>query len=246
MVAANTENNIRSLEERLSREEEAAARSLAIVGNDAQAKAFIEQDLANKRAVIEKQIADQKRKQFIFDRAVNAGEIIFNTASGISKAVAASPLTFGLPWSAFVGATGALQLARLFAAPIPQFAKGVENFEGGAAIVGEKGSELIKEGNRFRLSPSKPTLTNLKKGADVIPHKETMQILAMAGLQNSLSEGGTSYNFTKLENKLDSVGTKIESAIKRIPSNVWDEKGYRQYQRTESGRIQRLNKRFSK
>lgn len=44
---------------------------------------------------------------------------------------------------------------------IPKFAKGVTNFQGGAAIVGEEGAELV----------------HLPKGSNVIPHRKTMDML---------------------------------------------------------------------
>ncbi|MGY0692988.1 phage tail tape measure protein [Virgibacillus sp. FSP13] len=60
------------------------------------------------------------------------------------------------------------------------FAKGTppQGAPGGAAIVGEKGRELIKtpSGATF-LSPGKDTMVNLPRGTHVIPNRETEQIL---------------------------------------------------------------------
>lgn len=54
-----------------------------------------------------------KKKQFARDKAFRIVGVIMDTASAIAKSVAASPLTFGLPWSAFSAATGALQIAAI-------------------------------------------------------------------------------------------------------------------------------------
>ena len=50
--------------------------------------------------------------------------IAINTGIGIAKAIAASPLTVGMPWTAIIGAMGALQIATVMAQPLP--AKGFE------------------------------------------------------------------------------------------------------------------------
>jgi hypothetical protein len=240
-MQAETQREIERLEGKLAREEEAKNRSIALVGDDAQAKAFIEAEYARKQEQIQKQIAAQKRKQAIFDKASNAAEVIANTATGVVKAVSASPLTFGLPWSAFVAATGALQLARVLATPIPQFATGVKNFEGGAAIVGEKGSEFVRSGNQYFLTPDVATLVNLPKGSDVIPHEESMRMLAMSALVSNDRNGGSQ---NKLEEVFMQVGNNIVKAISST-QDVWDDDGYRRYTRSVNGRVNRLDKRYS-
>ncbi|MNE96487.1 hypothetical protein D3C80_1946920 [compost metagenome] len=48
---------------------------------------------------------------------------------------------------------------------IPMLAKGTDYFNGGTAIVGERGAEMV----------------NLPRGSQVVPHKETMDILSNQG-----------------------------------------------------------------
>jgi hypothetical protein len=54
-----------------------------------------------------------KKKQFARDKALRMVGVVIDTAKAISGAVAASPLTFGMPWAAVAGVTGALQLATI-------------------------------------------------------------------------------------------------------------------------------------
>ena len=68
--------------------------------------------------------------------------IAIDTASAIVKSVAASPATFGLPFSAFAAATGAAQAAFVASQPLPQFYKGTENAPEGLAQTDERGAEL--------------------------------------------------------------------------------------------------------
>lgn len=56
-----------------------------------------------------------KKRQFDRDKAFRIGQVVIDTASAIAKSVAASPATFGLPFSAFAGATGAVQIAAIAA-----------------------------------------------------------------------------------------------------------------------------------
>ena len=64
------------------------------------------------------------RKQAIAEKLTAATSIGVNTASAIIKAVEASPLTAGMPWTAIIGALGAAQLATVMGTPIPSFAEG--------------------------------------------------------------------------------------------------------------------------
>lgn len=77
---------------------------------------------AEKRSLLTKQANAEKTKALL--------SIAVNTAEGIIKAVAASPLTFGLPFSAFVAAIGAAQAGFVLAQPVPQFAKGTLGVQG--------------------------------------------------------------------------------------------------------------------
>jgi hypothetical protein len=72
----------------------------------------------------DKKDREVKRKQAERDKKQRIFETILNTATGIAKAVSQSPLTFGLPFSAFVAATGILQLAAIKKEPLPELAKG--------------------------------------------------------------------------------------------------------------------------
>jgi hypothetical protein len=54
-----------------------------------------------------------KRRMFEREKKQRIAESLIATASAITKSVAASPTTFGLPFSAFAAATGALQIAAI-------------------------------------------------------------------------------------------------------------------------------------
>lgn len=101
------------------------------------------QVLAQNKADKDKQLQDQatddekKRKQEMKPALI--AEAIANTAIGVTKAIAEGGL-FGIATGVIVAAAGAVQIATIQA---QKFAKGVKNFGGGLAWVGEEGPELL-------------------------------------------------------------------------------------------------------
>lgn len=259
--AARTERNVAQLESDLALEEEKKNRSLEIAGDDAQARALIEQDFANKQKIIQKQIADEKRKQAIFQKGLDASSVVISTAKGIASAVAASPLTFGLPWSAFVGVIGALQLATILARPIPQFFKGTESAPGGLAWVAEQGRELAVTPSGELKMFDKKQVADVEKGTKIIPNWKTESLMRDAakygdgymydqlGLSyrdssDSIMVPPTSVDLSPVSAAIDRSTSTITAAIKSQPQDVWDDKGHRRYQRSENGRVLRLDNKY--
>lgn len=118
-------------------------------------KRLEDQKLANEKK-IQAEINKEKRKQAETERQLRVFEIAINTASGIIKAVSASPLTFGQPWASFIAALGALQTAAVLSAPLPKFEKGTKGKkDSGLAVVGERGEEIV----------------NLPRGSQVLHNK---------------------------------------------------------------------------
>ena len=136
-----SENRIADIEATQSKELEAINNS-TLLERDKE-KARID---ANKKASTA--IANEKRKQAIADRALAIFDIGINTAVAISKAVAASPLTGGLPFSALAAILGAAQIAAVLAKPIPKFEKGGLiggrlHSQGGTLIEAEQGEYMV-------------------------------------------------------------------------------------------------------
>jgi len=95
-------------ENRINRIQNEARQELAVEGLTAQQKYAIELRAAQETDKIAK-------RQFNRNKAFNIANAVMDTAAAISKSVAASPTTFGLPFSAFAAATGAFQIATIAA-----------------------------------------------------------------------------------------------------------------------------------
>ena len=75
-------------------------------------KSKLEAELAKKTAELEYKKAKRQKIQ-------SAAEILINTGIAVSKAIAASPLTLGMPWSGIIAGLGAAQLGLVLAQPLP-------------------------------------------------------------------------------------------------------------------------------
>lgn len=120
--------------------------------NAINASTDLERDKATQRTALEvrtqRAIANEKTKQARQDKALALFEIGINTASAVIKAIAASPKTFGLPFSAFAAAAGLAQAAVVAAKPLPKFEKGgliggKLHSQGGTLIEAEQGEYMV-------------------------------------------------------------------------------------------------------
>jgi hypothetical protein len=86
---------------------------LSAEGLTADQKKAIEEKFAKEKYQVQLQAYNEeekiKRAQFNRDKMIKIGQIAMDTAVGVTKAVGESPLTFGLPWSAFVAGLGIAQ-----------------------------------------------------------------------------------------------------------------------------------------
>jgi len=187
-------------------------------------------EIEERRAAKDKEIA---LKQFRAGQLQAIAQAGFQAAPYIVKYTALLPAsTANLLLT--IGALSA-QTAFILAQQPPEFYKGVENFEGGFAKVGERGSELIETPKGSYLSPDKPTLTYLPKGTNVITAsktKERMQIL------NS--------TYKKGQDQFQTIDTSpIAAELSKMPVaiNRFDENGFTQFVRKGNRTTQILNKR---
>jgi len=140
---------------------------------------------AEKRAEIQKEEIEKKRRKIDLQRArFEKAKAILGIKVDTARAIVAQlpALPFSLPIIKLIGAIGLAQLATAIAQPIPQFAEGTKYSPEGLAIVGEEGTELIRDpqGN-VSLTGDGAELTYLKKGSQVVPHKEVIKMMENSG-----------------------------------------------------------------
>jgi hypothetical protein len=145
-IASNRDADLANLDQNLKAQ-------LNQEGLTADQRAEIEQKFAMQKYNIELKAYQEEEKikkaQFIREKALKIGQIAMDTASGVMKAAAASPLTFGLPWSAFVAGLGIAQAGVVASqqyksgqAPSPPNLSG-----GGAGLTGGGSSSFVANTN---------------------------------------------------------------------------------------------------
>ena len=140
---------------------------------------------AQRKKMHHDQITDLRRAA-IFQKGLDIGIIIGNIAKAITAHMKAEQ------WLIPVDiAVGAAQIARIVAQPIPQYAKGTDNHKGGAAIVGEEGTELgiLPSGKTF-LTKNKATIMNLPAKTKIIPHDKLVQMIYNNAIMKMSEMGG--------------------------------------------------------
>lgn len=168
LLNANSDAQIQKVQLQYTQEEQALANKYAR-GLLTEAQYNAEQlKLENKQA---KEIAKIERQQAIREKSVKVFNVVTDTAMGIVKAVASSPRTFGLPWSAFVGATGAMQLATILSEPLPKaqrgaFVRGRTHNMGGEQWELERGETVI---NSKSSSMFLPLLSAINEAGGGVP-----------------------------------------------------------------------------
>ena len=145
--------------------------SKVITKEEAEARKRAAEDASErKHEELEKKKKDLEYKQAVIEKANNVAQIAISTALAITQALP------NIPLSIVVGGIGAVQLATALAQPIKAYAKGTDEggHPGGLALVGDAGrSEIVLFDGKAWLTPDKPTLVDLPKGAEVIPDADT-------------------------------------------------------------------------
>ncbi len=146
---------------------------------------------------LEQEKRKERKKQATAEKAFAALDIGINTAIAVSKAVAASPLTLGLPWSAIIAGLGAASIAAVIARPIPKFAKGTDNAPEGWAVVDENVPEVHtdKHGKIKSLGSDKgPNLRYLEQGDKIYKSHDDYKRLLRASMLTSVEADNKKLN----------------------------------------------------
>lgn len=163
------------------------------------------------------EVAKLRRKEAIAAKTQAIFQATINLASAISAALAKGA---NVVLAGIVAGLAAAQLAAIIATPIPKFLKGVKNFMGGLAWVGDGGKRepiTSSTGELLGVSPDKPTLVNLPKGANVykdIPtFKKEANIAYLPTPSLALPTLKENKQLKSLERAMKKNGQKLEDLI---------------------------------
>ena len=208
--------------EKLNQQKEA---ELEAAGDNEERRIAIEKKFAEEEDKINKQQAEANKRRAIFEKALAATEIGIQTGIAITKAVAASPLTGGLPFSAIVGAIGAVQLAAVLSKPIPQFEKGTSYSDEGLAIINEAGIEIQEyAGKKSVIHSEGAVLTSLKRGTKIYDAKTSEKMLQQAeyeALANEYSDGAEAITVIQPDTQSNEM---VLEALKEVNRSIKNQK----------------------
>lgn len=186
------DGRIQRIDDEIARNDEYYAKQMELAGNDQAQKDLLAEEAEKKRKKLEEEKRKEQRKQAIFNKAMAALDIGVQTGLAIVKAVAASPTTGGLPFSAIAAGIGALQLAAVLAKPIPKYKGGRKGGPEELAYVGDGGVREVIERvtGAVEITPATDTLVKLNAGDKVHSSVEEYNKLQRAAIMASLNMQG--------------------------------------------------------
>lgn len=180
LLSAKYTNQANALQEQIDKNNELKAAETERINNST----LSEQQKADQLAILnaktnaqneqlQKKQREAKMKEAKFERDAQALKILGETLFQAAKAGWITPTAI------LIEAIGAIQIASLYAKPLPKFAKGTSASPEGLAVTDEKGPELYIEpdGTAFMGSDKGPTLRYLKRDTKIIPTDQVNQYL---------------------------------------------------------------------
>lgn len=203
---------------------------MSSISNNEERDAALKQIEADKQA--REKANDLQKRQNDRRRAVQEQQNAIFTAElqagiAISKALTDYEFPYSLAIAALVAANAYANISKIKNQTIPAYGEGTDNHPGGAAIVGDKGTEIVylPSGKSF-VTPDKPTLMDLPKGTEVIPNKRIYDSINQAAMNGGSAVTGISPNeyaalmVANFENGMNNLGTRIEKAMKNVPHDT--------------------------
>lgn len=204
-----TDNFNNSVDEQLNSFKEGQAAQEQILKNRLDKGEISEKEYAKQLKALQLKTRQEEAKA---QRKKDLFSIGLNTLVAVSKAIAESPVTFGLPFSAFALAQGAILAGAVLARPIPTFAKGgviggLSHAQGGTQFIGSDGSRFEAERGE--------AMFILKKDA-------TAEIAALSQINEShggrsFFSGGSSHLANGGEVAAVDIAGQVSAAMQRTP-----------------------------
>ncbi|GAB2582525.1 hypothetical protein [Spirosoma areae] len=151
---------------------------LTLAGDNADAKARIEEQYQKRKTELARKAAIQERAAALFSIAINTAQAVMSV---LSTGGGAHYLDFGVSagiLSAFVTAAGIAQAAAVLAKPLPAFWSGTTSAPEGFALVGDRGPELRKKTDGSYQYYDKPTVDYLGAGDVIYTASQTARMVA--------------------------------------------------------------------
>lgn len=241
-ISSAGERNFDAEKERLQSQYDVA---IKYAGDNKAAQEKLAEDLEKSQKDIDYRKAKADKKKALFNIAIN-------TAQAVVSAVAESPLTFGLPWSAFALALGAAQAAAVSAQDIPRYFKGGTH-DGGLMMVNDAPGSNYKETIVYPSgSIAKPegrnVLMNAPSGTKIYTpdqwdkleqEKQLFNMLQPRGISMNLQNSSPGFNYEAM----DGIMNKYLGNV-TVEKTVIDGHGFSNYVEKQGSKT-KINRSFA-
>jgi hypothetical protein len=221
--------------------------ALQFAGESDSAKKKVEEDAEKRRKEIANRENQAKKKQAIFNVAMDTAQAIISIWAQVPK------VDFGVSATALsimVGALGAAQIGMIAAQKIPQYFDGTDNHPGGFALINDgKGANyketVVTPDGKVRQFSGRDVMIDAPAGTQVFTHEQwnnelnTMMREKGISMANSFqSKSGLSYQ------EMDSIIAKHFSKI-TTQSTVIDRNGFNTFVSNGTSKTIRNQSRYS-
>ena len=204
------DSRLEAIDAEINAEEEKYNRLISLAENDESRRAALEEEKQNRLDKLEKKRLKAEQAAVIANKGFAIAQIAINTAIAISKVTATRPGFLGIPEISWLKILAGLQIAAVMAAPIPQYADGVDNLgQNETAMINDGGKkEYVERNGQILSTNTRNAIVDLKKGDTV--HKD-YDSMVKNSMVYSVVGGGA--NFSQFE--FDRLSNTIEDSISK-------------------------------
>ena len=200
LVDAGFERRLEMIDAEIDAEEKKYDKLMQMAGDDAALKESLQVERDASLALLDKKRLQEEQKQAKARKVFALADIAISTAQAIMSIWAQVPkFDFGISagvMTGFVAALGAIQLATVLAAPIPQYKDGIDNVKSShiGMVNDGKDQEYITRGNKILTTKTRNALIQLQPGDtvhksfDALSKSSNLMSLAYNGADISKSE----------------------------------------------------------
>ena len=223
----------RAIEDKYALEAELIKANFTTIEERDKALAILAIKKAAEDEAIRKKELQAKQKQARFQRNLDIAQITIATSLAVMKIwnddkvpTAAKPGYIALAIS-----TGAAQLAKAIATPIPQYAEGTQDHKGGMAVVGDGGRKEVVQtpDGKTYLTPDKSTIVDLPQHTKVFKDVNTYLYQNPKSRKYNSTSTGAIVDFEETNKKLDSLINITKR--KSMSVNLYGDAGFYTYQK---------------
>lgn len=221
------QNQLVAIEEEIRANEDKYNTLAKLAGDDENLKTRLENQRLKKEEKLEKKRRKAQIRLANFEKSIAISRALINTALGVTNALNTKPAYLAIPLAIAIGALGAIEVAAIAAAPVPQFEKGGIMKHDGVALVGEKRHEIVKEPDGgLWMTGNKPQLSTLKKGSKIYPSvgnyvsQHSGDSVERAAMMTSLQSEARKLTSGETKREFEMNYLAIEKAMSRAVKNA--------------------------